>query len=554
MSRSFDIWTMLAGIAFFLLAMNFIENSLKRIAGRKFKLVLKKQSDNTLKAIGGAAVVTGLLQSSSIVNLLVLSMVGAHVLQMQNALALILGANLGSTLSGWIVALAGFNYDLETLVLPVAAISGIFMAFIRNDSKLFLWLKFLFGLAFLFVALGFIKSGMEGYVKQTDLSSFIQYPVIVFLLLGILLTALIQSSSATVVLTLSALYAGAIPLFAATAIVLGSELGTTFKLFLASADGMAAKKRVALGNFIFNAVTVIIVFIFLRPVNGLITDVLQVKNPLISLVVFQTFVNLCSVILFLPLLKFLGKYLLKRYPERAERSLYIHKVPAGETVFALEALENETRHFINLVLQYSLASFSVKGKETNDAAYREFHNKSIEGKYDFIKQLHGELHNFYLKVQNEASEKVETERIERLISAVRNIMYAAKNINDTQYDIRQFSNSSNDIKYNFYNLSAGKFQHFCKAVETLLNRNRDDRLFEHFSTLYYAVSKGYSQSLQLLYRDVIARQLSEIEITTFINFNREMYTAFKSLLYGLKDYLLTPSEAAHFDSLPGFIR
>ena len=96
--------------------------------------------------------------------------------------------------------------------------------------------------------------------------------------MGILLTTIIHSSSATIALTLSALYLNAITLYAATAIVLGSELGTTFKLFLASANGMAAKKRVALGNFIFNLTTVIIVFIFLGSVNELITDIVAGKK------------------------------------------------------------------------------------------------------------------------------------------------------------------------------------------------------------------------------------------------------------------------------------
>jgi phosphate:Na+ symporter len=247
--------------------------------------------------------------------------------------------------------------------------------------------------------------------------------------------------------------------------------------------------------------------------------------------------------------------LIKRYPEKEERSVYISKVPAAETEFALEALENETRHFINLVIQYSLDSFAIKNdSRIGQAGYREFSDRSIAGKYEYIKQLHGELHMFYLKVQNAASIKAETERIENLISAIRNIMYAAKNINDAQHDIRQFSNSSNEIKYNFYTLSAGKVKHFYKEVETLLNENKDRILFEKFSSLYNTITRGYSRSLQVLYKEGITRQLSEIEITSLINFNREIYTSFKSVLFGLKDYLLTAKDAAYFDGLPGFIR
>ena len=115
MSSAFDIWKMLAGIAFFLLAMNFMEEALHLLAGRRFKLFLKKQSGSRIKAVLGATVVTGLLQSSSIVNLLVLSMAGAGVVQMDNALALILGSNLGSTFNSWLVATLGFNFNIEKI-------------------------------------------------------------------------------------------------------------------------------------------------------------------------------------------------------------------------------------------------------------------------------------------------------------------------------------------------------------------------------------------------------------------------------------------------------
>ncbi|MBK8496370.1 MAG: Na/Pi cotransporter family protein [Chitinophagaceae bacterium] len=156
------------------------------------------------------------------------------------------------------------------------------MAFLNRESKWFSWSKFLFGLAFLFVALGFIKSGMEDFVKQTDLAFFNRYPLIVFLLLGIALTAVVQSSSLTIAITLSALHTQAISLQVAMAIVLGSEIGTSIKLFLAAANGSATKKRVALGNFLFQCGYRDHTFVLLRPVYQFITGVLHLNNELIA--------------------------------------------------------------------------------------------------------------------------------------------------------------------------------------------------------------------------------------------------------------------------------
>lgn len=555
MSPTFDIWKMLAGVAFFLLAMNLMETSLRLLAGRRFKLFLKKHTKNKVKAIGAGAIVTGILQSSSIVNLLVLSMVGASVVKMDNALALMLGSNLGTTLNSWVIATLGFNYNIENFVLPVAGITGIGMAFINIESKWFQWFKFLFSLAFVFVALGFIKSGMEGFVKQTDLSAFNQYPLIIFLLLGILLTTIVQSSSATVAITLSALYTEAITLYMATAIVLGAEIGTTFKLFLAAAKGAAVKKRVALGNFLFNIIIAGIIFILLRPVNHLITDVLAIHESLIALVFFQSFVNLCCVILFFPFLNLFGRFLLKRFADKEERSFFISKVPVADAEMALGALESETGLFISYVIDYSLVSFDLEEIiKPGSSLQKNFLRKTITEKYDHIKQSHGEMHAFYLKLEHAGLHPTESERLEQLISSIRNMMYAAKNIRDAQPDIGQIRNSSNDIKYNFYGQSREKLLNFYRQLQHLLNTGKVETRFETLTALYHSVTTGYSETLHLLYKENLANRVSEIEISTLINFNRELYTFFKSVLFGIKDFLLTAREAEYFDALPGFIR
>jgi phosphate:Na+ symporter len=555
MSSSFDIWKILAGIAFFLMAMSFMEEALRLLAGRKFKLFLKNQSSSRIKAILGAVVVTGLLQSSSIVNLLVLSMAGAGVVEMDHALALILGSNLGSTFNSWLVATLGFNFNIDQLVLPLLGGTGIGMAFINKESKWFLWCKFLFSLAFLFLSLGYIKEGMEKLVQQTDLSFFTQYPLLIFVVTGVLLTAIVQTSSATIVLTLSALHSNAITLSMAMAIVLGSEIGTSLKLFLASAKGIAVKKRIALGNFLFNLVTVMVIFLFLQPVNYLITQVLMLKNDLIALVFFQTFINSCSVLFFFPFLKAFGQFLVKRYAGKADESFYINKVSLADAGIALAAMENETAHFIRHVIDYSLDSFDLEAQVQKDTEMQNsFLSKTRSEKYGYIKQLHGEIHSFYLRLQKANLDDTETARLSQLIFAVRNSMYAAKNIRDAQQDIEQMRNSSNDVKYNFYLQLRERLMIFYGQVGAMLDDSSSHDNYTKLTSLYQSVTKDYNEILQQLYKETLANRVTEIEITTLINFNREISTSFKSILFGLKDYLLTDKEAEYFDSLPGFIR
>jgi phosphate:Na+ symporter len=552
----FDISKMLAGVAFFLLAMDMMESTLHQLVGRRFKLFLRKQTNNKWKAIGGAAIVTGFLQSSSIVNLLVLSMVGAGVVQMENALALILGANLGTTLDSWLVATIGFDLNIERLIFPLVGISGIWMMFGKKENKLGLLIKFIFSFGFLFVALGFIKSGMEAWVKQTDLTAFIQYPSIVFLLIGILLTAIIQSSSATIALTLSALHANGISLFTATAIVLGSEIGTTFKLFLASAKGSPVKKRVALGNFLFNAATVFFIFILLRPINEFVSTIIGTKNSLISLVFFQTLVNVICMILFFPFLTALGKYLMKRFKEEDEEINFINKICFMETTEAILALDEATNDFIEFVIQFSLLSFDTKlDKHYFILRGSQFDGKSLEGKYDYIKSLYGKLHAFYLQLQQKNLTKtvLETERLEQLMFSLRNLMYAAKNIKNAEHDIVQMHSSSNDVKYNFYLHGQQQlFSIYPQLISMLQNVGKSNN-YADLCLIYQSLVIEYPKILHTFYNAFNEKRINENEMTTLINFSRELYASLKSVVLSIKEYILSKEEIEKFDSLAEFI-
>jgi phosphate:Na+ symporter len=133
-------------------------------------------------------------------------------------------------------------------------------------------------------------------------------------------------------------------------------------------------------------------------------------------------------------------------------------------------------------------------------------------------------------------------------------MYAAKNIRDAQHDIEQMRNSSNDIKYNFYIELSEKMMHLYEKIKFILNSKEVENCLQDLTVLYNSITSGYTSTLGSLYKDSVANKVNELEITTLVNFNRELYTSFKSIIFGLKDYLLTVKEAEFFDTQPGFIR
>lgn len=550
----FNIGQMLAGIAIFMLGMQFMEDSLRALAGRPFKLFLKKQTSNRVKAVAGGTIFSAVMQSSSVVNLLVLSLVGAGVIQLQHALAVLLGSNLGTTVTSWVIATIGFNFNIEMAAYLVTGITGISMAFFTEKGRLYHWTRFLLGFSFLFVGLGFIKGGMMEVMMEADLSMLDHYPVIAFVIAGMLITGIIQSSSATVAIALSALYANAVSLYAAMAIVLGSEIGTTFKLFLASANGSPDKKRMALGNFMFNILTVSFMLALLGPVYQLITGVFKINDNLLALVFFQSMINVTGILLFFPWLGRISNWLEKRFASNEDETLYIHKVNLSDADIAREAFEKETLSFLHHVFDFCLSAANLRSSVPDTSLHWNFHRRPIMEKYEYIKKMHGEIHGFYLRLQKVSLPGKDTERQEQLISSVRNSMYAAKSMKDALPDIEQMHNSSNDTKYNFYLQVRDKVNHFTREVMALLDQHVPGQSLGKLTALYREMQQGYARSLEELYREGMEKHLSESEISTLINFNRETYTVFKSVAFSMKDYMLDTMESDKFDELPGFIR
>ena len=215
--QNLEIWKFLAGLGLFLYGMGLVESVLKSVAGRSFKLFIKRNTQNVFKAIVGGTVVTSIVQSSTVVSLIVLAFVETGIITFRNALAVILGANLGTTLTGWLVVLIGFKLDTIGYSLPIIAIAALgSFAFdkFKNIRNLF---SLLFAIGILFLGLGYMKEGANLFVKEFDLTPYTQHGTFMFVIIGFFLTSIIQSSSAAVAITLTALYAGVIAFPSASA-------------------------------------------------------------------------------------------------------------------------------------------------------------------------------------------------------------------------------------------------------------------------------------------------------------------------------------------------
>ncbi len=553
-----NFWQLLAGLSIFLFGMYQLEIALKQLAGRTFKLFLRKHTENKLSAIFSGTIVTAVLQSSSVVTFMVLSFVGAGVINMRNALAVVLGSNLGTTLGSWVVAMLGFKLDIEKFALPIIAVSGIGLIVFVNRKKLFQVSNFLLGFGLLFLGLNYMKKSMESLFTNLDFTPYLHLNLLSFVLIGFVITAIIQSSSATMVITLTTLNAGAIPFNFAVAIIIGSELGTSIKTLVGSIGGISAKRRVALGNIIFNFVITVFAFAFMTPIISLIQKTIEIKDPLIGLVLFQTIINLIGIILFFPFLKKFSDFLENRFKNNQKTAtFYIQNISPKMPEIAVEVLEKETLLFIQRVISINMEAFHVVGIELKyDIEINDLFNKNISKlityneKYDDVKHAEGEILSLYTKMNEVEIEKEDFIRLNQLVASVRNAMYSAKGIKDVRHDRKELSESAIDIKYNYYKFLQSQLHDFYNTLNELLSYKEATTCFEELIRLMGQIQKDYENRLNNIYQLSAKNTLEEYDVSTLLNVNREVYSSCKALIYSLKDYLLDTIHAEDFESVP----
>lgn len=554
-----NILKLMAGVGLFLYAMYLIETAIKNLAGRTFKLFLQRFTKNKIKAIFGGAVVTGLLQSSSLVSLMVLSFVGAGVLNMKNAIAVILGANLGTTLDSWIVATLGFKVNIDSFAFPAVAVAGLMLTLFSKNKKIKNTAYFLMGFGLLFIGISFMKLSVEAQVKEFDFSKFEGVSLIYFLVIGFVITTLIQSSSATIAITLSALSAGAVTFPAASAMVIGSEVGTTIKLLLGSVGGNSAKKQVAFGNFLFNIFTTLLAFIFLKQILSIIINVFQVTDPLMGLVTFQSVINLFSIIVFFPMLNLFAKFLESRFRQTDNyATAFIKNASTEESGIAVDLLKKEVDYFIYNSMQFNLKLFEIE--ETvllkNEKFELIIHDKKITGKtieekYNYLKQLQGEIQSFYIKMTGEEGSENGSGESEQLIASVRSCMLATKCIHDITPNINELHQSSKNIKHNFFLETRNETKELYHQMSLVMN-GREENTFQSLWQLFNQVEINFSKKLNEFYKAAKSVTLNELDITTIINYNRELFTSHKAMIMAIKDFSLDTKQAKEFNEIPEY--
>ena len=337
-----ELLTLIGALGFFIYGMKVMSDGIQKVAGSKMRSILSKMTSNRFLGITTGFILTALLQSSSATTVMIVSFVNAGLLSLVESIGVIMGANIGTTITAWLISLLGFKVKIASIALPIIAI-GFPMMF-SSKSNIKSWAEVLIGFALLFMGLDALKESVPNLKENTEflafLSSYANMGIIstlIFIGVGTILTLVVQSSSAAMALTLVMCYEGYIPFDLAAAMVLGENIGTTITANLAALVGNVHAKRAARAHFIFNIFGVIwMIFAFQLFINSIdsymisnmdLSPVSSVGESVavpIGLSIFHTTFNILNVLLLVWFVPLIAKTVIRMQPSKGETDEEFH--------------------------------------------------------------------------------------------------------------------------------------------------------------------------------------------------------------------------------------
>ena len=359
-----DILNFLGSLGLFLVGMKIMSDALMELAGNRMRRVMAGLTSNRFIAALTGLFITGLIQSSSATTLMVVSFVNAGLLQLTEALGVIMGANIGTTLTAWLIAILGFKISMMDIALPLMIVGFLF--YIRESKQASTLGGFIIGFALLFIGLEFMKDAVPDLQSNPVVFEFISklngygfWSLVLFALLGTVLTLVLQSSSATMAITLIAVSQGWLPFDAACAIILGENIGTTITANLAALVASINARRAALAHMVFNIIGVIWVLALFNQFLDVVTEIataLTGASPLtnpadapIGLAIFHTVFNVVNTLIMIGFIGPLAALVTRMLSERKVAgpveagAIYLDKKALKYPQTAIHAALKETR-------------------------------------------------------------------------------------------------------------------------------------------------------------------------------------------------------------------
>ncbi|MEG2514003.1 MAG: Na/Pi cotransporter family protein [Bacteroidaceae bacterium] len=394
----YDFLKLIGSLALFLYGMKIMSEGLQKFAGDRLRKILTAMTTNRVTGVLTGVLITALIQSSSATTVMVVSFVNAGLLTLTQSISVIMGANIGTTVTAWIISVFGFKVDIAAFALPMLAF-GIPLLFSNKSARKSIG-EFIFGFSFLFMGLSFLQKNAPDLGQNPEMLAFVQdytgmglFSILLFVFIGTILTMIVQASSATMAITLIMCANGWISFELGAALVLGENIGTTITANLAALTANTQARRAALAHLVFNVFGVIWVLCLFKPftsgVSWFIADVMHISDPAVAvsfkLSAFHTAFNICNVLIMIWFVKLIEKTVCSLIKQKDEEEEYRLRFISGGMLSTAELSILQARKEINLFAERTRRMFSMVMdllRTTNDNDFNKLFSR-IE-KYENI--------------------------------------------------------------------------------------------------------------------------------------------------------------------------
>jgi len=456
-----DSKVIIFGIAIFLIGMFFMEDGFKIFSGGFLEKVLQNSTNNLLKSISTGIITTSIIQSSSLISIIVISFSGAGLISLSGAIGVIFGSNIGTTATTWLVSLFGLKINIASFAMPMLII-GVIFKFISHKTLNGIGYV-LIGLGFVFLGISYMKEGFETLKDGINLANYAMegyLGVIVYVLIGMFATVILQSSSATLALIITALATNQIIYINALELAIGANIGTTITAVLGSLASNENGKRLAVAHLIFNAVTAIFAIIFLYQLEEVVLNISEAfgiakDNYVLQLAIFHTLFNIIGVLLVVPftkkLVEFLNGLFIVEKKSIYTRAIYLEMNHKDVPSVALNALTKEMdrlydssieviSHSLNLHRhdyfgKENLRKIVLSNHELIDTDVDDFYNKRIKYLYSDIM--------YYATIYEENMDFEQKNDVAKIKLVCRDLVEAIKDIKNLQKNLNKYIDSPN---------------------------------------------------------------------------------------------------------------
>ena len=551
-----DFLTLLGALGLFLFGMKLMSEALQKVAGNKMRSILSAMTSNRIKGVLTGVLITAIIQSSSATTVMVVSFVNAGLLSLIEAIGVIMGANIGTTVTAWLISIVGFKVKISALAFPLIGL-GFPLIFSKN-KKVSSWGEVVFGFSILFIGLEALKSSVPDISNSPEILSFLTNYTnmgfgsdLIFLAIGTLLTIVIQSSSATMALTLVMCNNGWIPFELAAAMVLGENVGTTITANIASLVANTSAKRAARAHFIFNicgVIWVMLIFHFFLNVIAGLTIKLTGQSPFeinsaipIALSLFHSIFNITNVLLFVWFAPVIVKIVEKIIPvkEDEKEEFRLQYISSG----LLSTSELSTLQAKKEIVSYANHTKKMFGfvktlfDETNEKVFSKQYDRSI--KYEDISDnIEVEIASYLTKISEGELSTSASVRISSMLKLISDI----ESIADSCYNLTKACKRKFDQKQLFQQGSVENihtmFELIDEAIDTMIYNLEHD---------YHLVSLKKANEIEAK----INQYRTELKQEHLNNIKSKKYTYQSGVIYNdiflecekLGDYVINVSEA-----------